>query len=88
MLNFYVMDRIESSEVHLFKGPGRVFGATLDATGHNLPPQFGPWETFKSITLSRSAVTPGIDAGECLDDLERYGFHITDAHVRITDRAV
>jgi hypothetical protein len=22
---------------------------------------------------------------ECLDDIEKFGFHLTDAHVRITD---
>ncbi len=31
---------------------------------------------------------PGLDTGECLDDIETYGFHITDAHVRITETAI
>jgi len=31
---------------------------------------------------------PGIDSGECMDDIARYGFHITNAHVRITDQVV
>ena len=26
--------------VHIFRGPGRVFGFTEDATGANLPSQF------------------------------------------------
>ena len=25
------------------------------------------------------------DVDECLDDLEKHGFHVTDAHVRITE---
>jgi hypothetical protein len=71
--------------VHIFRGPGRVFGFTADAAGTNLPVKFAPWESFKSVTLSRETVTPGVDANECLDDIETYGFHVTDAHVRITD---
>jgi hypothetical protein len=74
--------------VHIFRGPGRVFGMTQDAAGANLPPQFAPWSAFKSVTLSRDQATPGVDANDCLDDIERHGFHVTDAHVRITDQVV
>jgi len=76
------------TEVHTFKGLGRVFGFTKDATGANLPPQFGPWNSFKTINFSRGEPTPGVNTNDCLDDLEKYGFHLTDAHVRITDRAL
>ena len=44
--------------VHIFRGPGRVFGFTEDATGANL------------------------------EDIEKHGFHITDAHVRITESVI
>jgi hypothetical protein len=71
--------------VHLFRGPGRVFGFTEDETGGNLPARFAPWSAFKSVELSRGTATPGVDADSCLDDIEKHGFHITDAHVRITD---
>jgi hypothetical protein len=83
------MEKIETMEVHIFRGPGRIFGVTRDATGSNLPAQFAPWNNFKTISLSREGEpTPGVDANECLDDIEKYGFHITDTHVRITDRVV
>jgi hypothetical protein len=75
-------------QVHIFRGPGRVFGVTQVQGGENLPSQFAPWTPFKTIELTRDAPTPGLNAAECLDDLERYGFHITDAHVRITDSVV
>jgi hypothetical protein len=75
-------------QVHIFRGPGRVFGVTQDATGANLPPKYAPWNPFKAITLSRDEPTPGLDARECLDDIEKYGFHITDGHVRITETVV
>jgi hypothetical protein len=66
-----------------------VFGATEQATGANLPVQYGPWSTFKTIELDRSGEpTPGVNANECLDDIEKHGFHITDAHVRITESVV
>jgi hypothetical protein len=75
--------------IHIFRGPGRVFGFTNDATGANLPTKFAPWTTFKSIELDRNKPpTPGVNADECLTDIEMHGFHITDAHVRITDTVV
>ena len=75
--------------VHIFRGPGRVFGVTEDAAGANLPARFSPWTAFKSIELSRDGEpTAGLNTGECLDDIEKYGFHITDAHVRITESII
>ncbi|HXP12010.1 MAG TPA: hypothetical protein VN828_26105 [Acidobacteriaceae bacterium] len=71
--------------VHLFRGPGRVFGCTEDATGGNLPSRFAPWSAFNSIELRRGEPTPGLNTDECLDDLQAHGIHITDAHVRITE---
>jgi hypothetical protein len=72
--------------VHVFRGPGRVFGVTTDETGANLPMTLAPWARFKSAELDRERAMPGIDSAECLDDIAQYGFHITDAHVRITDQ--
>ena len=72
--------------VHVFRGPGRVFGVTQDEAGANLPAQFAPWASIKSAELSRERAMPGIDSGECMDDIAKYGFHITNAHVRITDQ--
>jgi hypothetical protein len=61
--------------VHIFRGPRRVFGCTEDATGANLPSQFSPWTTFKSIDLSREGKpTAGLDTNECLEDIEKHGF--------------
>jgi hypothetical protein len=74
--------------VHLFRGPGRVFGVTPNTSGANLPPRFAPWTAIKSIELIRGVHTPGLNVDECLDDIEKYGFHVTDAHVRITDSVV
>jgi hypothetical protein len=74
--------------VHAFRGPGRVFGFTEDATGANLPSRFSPWAAFKSIELSRGVPTMGVDTDECLSDIEEHSFHITDAHVRITESVV
>jgi hypothetical protein len=43
--------------VYIFRGPGRVFGMTADATGANLPARFAPWVSFKSVDRTR-ALTP------------------------------
>ncbi|MBA5605005.1 hypothetical protein H3H36_06460 [Duganella sp. FT3S] len=75
-------------QIHIFRGPGRVFGFTLAPTGDNLPGKYAPWTAFKTIELNRHAHTPGVDANECLDDIETYGVHVTDAHVRITEAAL
>ena len=75
--------------VHSFRGTGRVFGFTEQATGANLPSQYGPWSAFKTLELDRGGEpTPGVNTKECLDDIEKHGFHITDAHVRITEEIV
>lgn len=70
-------------QVHFFRGPGRVFGATGQADGGNLPARYRPWAAFKSLEMHRGDRVPGVDVDECLDDIEVHGFHVTDAHVRI-----
>jgi hypothetical protein len=74
--------------VHIFRGPGRVFGFTSDAAGANLPARYRPWASFKFLELHRGEPTPGLKVDECLDDIGRHGFHITDAHVRITESVI
>ena len=70
--------------VHIFRGIGRIFGFTEDETGENLPSQYGPWTAFKTLEMTRGEAQPGVNVDECLDDIDDYGFHLTDAHVRIT----
>lgn len=74
--------------VHIFRGVGRVFGFTGDRSGANLPPGYGPWTAFRSVEMAPGEPMPGVNVDECLADLEAHGFHLTDAHVRITDRAL
>jgi hypothetical protein len=73
-------------QVYSFRGPGRVFGFTADPTGANLPSQYAPWNQFKTIEMNKGEANPAVNTGECLDDIERFGYHLTDAHVRITQR--
>jgi len=75
-------------QVHLFRGPGRVFGCTKDPSGTNLPSKYAPWSIFKTVEMQKGERMPGIDVDECLQDLETYGVHITDAHIRITEQAI
>lgn len=67
---------------------GPHFGFTAQASGENLPQKYAPWSEFKTIELRKDEHTPGVDASECLSDIETYGVHVTDAHVRITDDAI
>ena len=75
--------------VHAFRGQGRIFGFTAESTGGNLPAEYGPWVLFKTLDMSRGEEPrAAVRTDECLDDLENYGFHLTEAHVRITERVI
>jgi hypothetical protein len=75
-------------QVHIFRANGRVFGFTGDSHGANLPSTYGAWVPFKTLVMEKGGSQAGVNVDECLEDIERYGFHLTDAHVRITDKAV
>lgn len=75
-------------QVHIFKGPGRVFAFAADSSGANLPAKYAPWAAFKTVELQKDASIPGVDVNDCLRDLEAHGVHVTDAHVRITEEAI
>jgi hypothetical protein len=75
-------------QIHSFRGAGRIFGFTRDSAGRNLPAKHGPWSAFKTLELVRGQKQPGVNVEECLDDIERHGLHVTDAHARITDEAM
>ena len=73
--------------VHIFRGPGRIFGFTENETGKNLPSQYRPWTAFKTLEMTRGEAQPGVNVDECLDDIDAHGFHLTDAHVSIAQQA-
>jgi hypothetical protein len=73
----------------VFRGKGRVFEFTTDNTGGNLPTEYGPWVQFKTLAMSSGEEPRAVvRTDECLDDIDNCGFHITDAHVRITDDVI
>src|ERR1700735_1854577 len=76
------------ARVHVLRGQDRVFGFTLDQQGRNLPRQYGPWTTFKPIELHNDDPYQGVNVSVCLEDISKYGFHLTAAHKRITHLAV
>ena len=61
-----------------------MFAFTLVEEGINLPRQYGPWTTFKTIELHHDEPYQGVDVSACLDDISKHGFHLTAAHKRIT----
>jgi hypothetical protein len=73
---------------HLFRDPGRIFAVTTDSTGLKLPKKYAPWTALKTVELEKDILTPGLDVNECLQDLENYDVHITDAHIHITEDAI
>ena len=75
-------------QVHIFRGTGHVFAFVLSDSPDNLPEQYGPWAPFRTIEVVRGEAQQSFNADECLDDLAQHGIHVTDAHVRITDKVV
>ncbi len=80
--------RMRTTQVHIFRGPGQVFAFTADPSGANLPPKYAPWTAFKMVELQQDVPTPGVDVNDCLRDIAAHGVHVTDAHVRITEDAI
>jgi NTE family protein len=76
------------ARVHALRGQDRAFGFTLDEQGANLPRQYGPWTAFKTIELYHDEPYQGVDVSACLDDISKYGFHLTAAHKPITHLAL
>jgi len=79
---------VKNMQVHIFRGPGRIFGFTAESSGENLPSKYAPWTTFKTVEMRKDEKLPGVDVDDCLRDLEAHGVHITDAHIRITEEAI
>jgi hypothetical protein len=75
-------------KVHLFRGVGRVFAVTESSNIDNLPARYAPWTAVKTFEVVRGQPQPGVNVDECLDDIARFGIHVTDAHVRITEQAI
>jgi hypothetical protein len=74
--------------VYIFKGAGRVFGFTENATALNLPTQYGPWRALETMELPRDGQpTVGVDSEACLNDIDSHGFHLTDVHAPIAESA-
>ena len=76
------------AKIHVLRSQDRVFGFTLDEQGANLPRQYGSWTAFKTIELYHDEPYQGVDVSACLEDVRKYGFHVTAAHKRITDAAM
>jgi hypothetical protein len=64
-------------QAHIFRGPGRVFGVTEDATGANLPSRFGPWTAFKPRPEPRwkSDAGGGCERMPCRHREVRFSYH-------------
>jgi hypothetical protein len=75
-------------QVQVFRGIGRVFAVTESGNADILPERYAPWTPFKTLELVPGQTQPGLKVDDCLDDIARYGIHVTDAHVRITEQAV
>jgi hypothetical protein len=75
-------------QLHVFRGVGRVFAFTESSSADDLPERYAPWSLFKSIDVVRGQAQPGVDVDDCLRDIARFGIHVTDAHVRITEQAI
>ncbi len=70
-------------EVFVFSGVG-AFGFTRDRNGANLPAEFGPWKFRNSVVMNAGeGQRIGVNTEECLADIARQGFHVTNAKIVI-----
>jgi len=68
-------------EVFVFTGVG-ASGFTQDKTGANLPAQYGPWTFRNSVVMNAGeGQRIGVNTEQCLADIQRHGFHVTDARI-------
>ncbi|MDB5439349.1 MAG: hypothetical protein JWM33_1776 [Caulobacteraceae bacterium] len=74
-------------QIHIFKAADRTFGFTQDGAGANLPTQHGAWRPFKVKELVRGQGKVGFDVDQCLEDIDKHGFHLTRAKARVTEQA-
>ena len=77
-----------SMQIQIFRGTGRVFAVIEEGSKVALPERYGPWMAFKTLELVRGQQQPGLHGEECLDDIARFGIHVTDTHTRITEEAI
>jgi hypothetical protein len=75
-------------QVEVFRGRDRIFAVVEVGGAGKLPERYGPWTQFKTLELTRGQKQPGLHVEECLDDIEKHGIHVTDAHTRITEEAI
>ncbi len=75
-------------QVHLLHALVPISGFTSDSTGAILHADPGDWKPFKAVDMTRGLPIPGVEAGACLEDIAVHGFHVTNAHVRTTDKFV
>ena len=68
------------AKVHVLRGQDRVFGFTLDRHGTNLPRQYGPWTTFKTIELHHDEPYQGVDVSVCLEDIRNENADLAAGH--------
>jgi hypothetical protein len=76
-------------EIHVFSGKDWAFGFTKDRSGSNLPADYRPWVFHKSLELNSGDEPRSlVSSEECLNDIHKYGFHITASRVRITEECL
>ena len=69
-------------KVHVFQGPGDLFGLTTDGTGSNLPPQPQAWRLFKVIDVRPgSGPLIGADSDEILAGIKATGYFLANVSV-------
>jgi hypothetical protein len=75
-------------QVEVYRGAGRIFAFVEAEAEETLPLRYAPWTPFRTVTMVRGRSEQGVDVDDCLNDIEEYGIHVTDAQVRITERAI
>lgn len=72
--------------VYVFEGPEGVLGFATHSDGLTLPATHRPWVLINRLIMSDDDDDrPIVRTRECMDDIQRYGFHLTQGNRRVTE---
>lgn len=68
-------------QVEVYVGDSGCFAVVPLGGAEKLPIDKGPWGKLKELDLGQDDERrAGLDADKCLNDIERQGYHVTDAY--------
>lgn len=69
-------------QVEVYVGDSGCFAVVPQGGSAKLPVAEGPWGKLKDLDLAQDGeARAGLDVGQCLEDIERQGYHISEVRL-------